>query len=151
MSPLSDIQTTSGNKYLKCDGSLYNRTVYASLFAKIGTNFGAGDGLTDFAVPNYQAAFLRGYGQAMINGQIYEGNFTTNVPQQDAIQEHRHTGQSGSYCGSNRVSQPSGGFFNGTSYPQVYTFDQTGTQSSGRSDPGETRPMNYSVYYYIKT
>ena len=150
MSPMSDIQTTSSNKYLLCDGQSVGRSSYPNLFAKIGTSFGSADSFT-FNVPNYQGAFLRGYGQAMINGQIYEGNFTVNTPQQDAIQEHKHWGQSGSYCGTNRVSQPSNGFSNGTSYPQTYNFDQTGLQSSGRSDAGETRPMNYSVYYYIKS
>lgn len=35
-----------------CDGSLISRTTYASLFAIIGTKFGAGDGTTTFALPD---------------------------------------------------------------------------------------------------
>ena len=150
MSPLSDIQTTSSNKYLLCDGQSVGRSSYPNLFAKIGTTFGSTDPFS-FSIMNYQGAFLRGYGQAMINGQIYEGNFTVNTPQQDAIQEHRHWGQTGSYCGSNRASGVTNAFSSGGFYPQTYNFDQTGLQSTGRIDSGETRPMNYSVYYYIKS
>jgi microcystin-dependent protein len=38
--------------WLLCDGSLVSRTTYASLFAAIGTRYGAGDGSTTFALPN---------------------------------------------------------------------------------------------------
>lgn len=48
--------------YLICDGSAVSRTEYADLFAAIGTTFGAGDGSTTFALPNLQAAFIRGAG-----------------------------------------------------------------------------------------
>jgi len=150
MSPMSDIQTTSGNKYLLCDGQSVGRSSYPNLFAKIGTTFGSADPFS-FNVPNYQGAFLRGYGQQIVSGQIYEGNYTVNTAQQDAIQEHKHWGQAGSYCGTNRVSQASNAFANGGFFPGTYNFDQTGLQSSGRSDAGETRPMNYCVFYYIKS
>lgn len=36
--------------WLLCDGSAVSRTTYASLFAAIGTAFGAGDGATTFNV-----------------------------------------------------------------------------------------------------
>lgn len=42
------------SNYLWCDGSLYSRTTYAGLFAAIGTAYGAGDGSTTFAVPDYR-------------------------------------------------------------------------------------------------
>lgn len=37
--------------YLLCNGATVSRTTYAALFAAIGTVFGAGDGVTTFAVP----------------------------------------------------------------------------------------------------
>lgn len=45
---------TSGLSYglLPCDGSAVSRTTYAKLFAKIGTQFGVGDGSTTFNVPD---------------------------------------------------------------------------------------------------
>ena len=42
---------------LACDGTAVSRTTYARLFAKIGTNFGVGDGSTTFNVPDMDARF----------------------------------------------------------------------------------------------
>lgn len=53
---------TAPEGYLICDGSAVSRTEYADLFAAVGTTFGAGDGTTTFALPNLQAAFIRGAG-----------------------------------------------------------------------------------------
>lgn len=38
--------------YLLCNGADYNRLTYAALFARIGTVFGAGNGVDTFNVPN---------------------------------------------------------------------------------------------------
>ena len=54
--------TTPPDGYLVCNGSVISRTDYADLFSVIGTTFGAGDGTTTFALPNLQAAFIRGAG-----------------------------------------------------------------------------------------
>ena len=48
--------------FLKCDGSAVSRTLYAKLFAAIGTKFGAGDGSATFALLDLRAAFIRGAG-----------------------------------------------------------------------------------------
>ena len=53
---------TAPEGYLICNGSAVCRTEYADLFAAIGTTFGTGDGSTTFALPNLQAAFIRGAG-----------------------------------------------------------------------------------------
>lgn len=37
--------------YLPCDGSAISRSLYAELFAAIGTTYGAGDGTTTFNLP----------------------------------------------------------------------------------------------------
>ena len=37
--------------YLKCDGSAISRTIFADLFAVIGTTYGVGDGSTTFNLP----------------------------------------------------------------------------------------------------
>ena len=39
--------------YLLCNGTAVSRTTYATLFALIGTTFGAGDTTTTFNIPNY--------------------------------------------------------------------------------------------------
>ncbi len=39
-------------RYLECDGSAISRTTYAGLFTAIGTQYGAGDGVNTFNIPN---------------------------------------------------------------------------------------------------
>lgn len=47
--------------YLFCNGATVSRTVYAGLYAKIGTKYGSGDGSTTFNLPDFRGCFLRGY------------------------------------------------------------------------------------------
>ena len=152
MSPLSDIQTTSGNKYLLCNGSNVSRTTYATLFGKIGTTFGAGDNSTTFSLPNYQGLFFRGMGSQTINGTIYTGVAVNNA-QQDTVQNHTHLPQSGSYLQTTNSSSSTGGY--GSQFPatkpNTSNFDNTGLMASGRNNTDETRPVNVGIYYYIKT
>lgn len=44
--------STAPSGYLICDGSAVSRTTYSSLFAAIGTSYGAGDGSTTFNLPD---------------------------------------------------------------------------------------------------
>jgi len=46
--------STPPEGWLICDGSAISRTTYASLFNKIGTTYGAGDGSTTFNIPNFK-------------------------------------------------------------------------------------------------
>jgi hypothetical protein len=54
--PAGSVQTFAGNTaplgYLVCDGAAVSRTVYANLFAAIGTLYGAGNGSTTFNLPD---------------------------------------------------------------------------------------------------
>ena len=47
--------------WLLCDGSAVSRTTYATLYAVIGTTWGAGDTTTTFNVPDLRGQFVRGY------------------------------------------------------------------------------------------
>ena len=38
--------------FLECDGAAVSRSTYATLFAAVGTTYGAGDGASTFNVPN---------------------------------------------------------------------------------------------------
>lgn len=55
-----------GNWFL-CNGQALSRKTYSELYAIIGTNFGAGDGVTTFNLPDYRGKFLRGYGGDSLN------------------------------------------------------------------------------------
>lgn len=46
--------------WLHCDGSAIDRTIYADLFAAIGTTFGSGDGETTFNIPNLRGRNIIG-------------------------------------------------------------------------------------------
>ena len=52
--------TTLPDGYLLCNGALVSRTTYADLFAVIGATYGAGDGKTTFALPDYRDRVLQG-------------------------------------------------------------------------------------------
>jgi microcystin-dependent protein len=44
--------TAADTGFLLCDGSAVSRTTYSTLFGKIGTRWGVGDGVTTFNLPN---------------------------------------------------------------------------------------------------
>lgn len=50
----------AGLRVLVADGSTVSRVTYARLFAAIGTRYGAGDGATTFALPDWRGLFFRG-------------------------------------------------------------------------------------------
>lgn len=52
--------TTIPSGWLLCDGSAVSRTTYASLYACIGTTYGAGNGSTTFNLPNLVDKFVEG-------------------------------------------------------------------------------------------
>jgi len=62
--PTGAIQAFGGSSaptgYFICNGAAINRTTYATLFAVIGENYGAGDGATTFNVPDLRGNFPRG-------------------------------------------------------------------------------------------
>jgi microcystin-dependent protein len=49
--------------WLLCDGSAVSRTTYASLFAAVGINFGGGDGITTFNLPDLRGRTIIGVGK----------------------------------------------------------------------------------------
>jgi len=53
--------TAAPGGWLLCDGSAVSRTTYSTLFALIGTAYGAGDGSTTFNVPDLRGRSCVGY------------------------------------------------------------------------------------------
>ena len=80
-------QSANNAGWLKCNGQPVSRTTYAKLFAKIGTNFGAGDGSTTFNLPDIRGRWVRGWddGKGIDTGRVA---FTT---QASAVHSHTHT------------------------------------------------------------
>lgn len=63
------------------DGALKSRTVDAALFAAIGTKYGAGDGVTTFALPDAGTRFKRAAGDGLPVG----------TKQAQQLPDHTHT------------------------------------------------------------
>lgn len=79
--------------WLHCDGSAIDRTIYADLFAAIGTTFGAGDGETTFNIPNLRGRNIIGLSSSETDFDVLgetggEKRHTLTIPEMPA---HTHT------------------------------------------------------------
>ncbi len=72
--------------YFICDGSAVSRTTYSSLFAIIGTTFGAGNGTTTFNLPDLRQRFPLGKASSGTGNAL--GATGGNI-------DHSHTGVTG--------------------------------------------------------
>lgn len=122
--------------FVKCNGTLLNRVTYGALFSAIGTTFGAGDGSTTFALPDYRGEFIR----CLDDGKGVDPGRTLNMWQAQSIEYHNHAiwgdvhdgvGGSGRFptCSQNGLEA------------WVYT------ELSGTS---ETKPRNYPLLACMK-
>lgn len=76
---------TAPSGYLICDGRAVSRTEYADLFKAIGTNFGSGDGLTTFNIPDY-----RGRVPVGLDGSDVDFDTIGKKLGSKELQEHSH-------------------------------------------------------------
>lgn len=125
--------------YLKANGDLVSRTTYASLFAAIGTTFGAGDGSTTFKLPDLRGEFVRGYddGRGVDSGRVF-GNGQT-----DEFKTHSHnTDNITVFSGNTPATSVVGAF-------QTIATNG-GSEATSFSGGTETRPRNVALLYVIK-
>lgn len=125
--------TTVPFGWLKANGAAVSRTVYANLFALIGTTYGAGDGRTTFNLPDLRGEFIRSWddGRTVDNGRVI-GSW-----QADEFRSHSHGIGVKSMSDTDRGSN--------TSTVSIDTVGQT--------DPAggiETRPRNIALLACIK-
>jgi microcystin-dependent protein len=133
--------------WLKANGALVSRTTYSSLFAVIGTTYGAGDGSTTFALPDMRGEFPRGWddGRSVDSGRVF------GSAQSAAFASHTHSGVYGvnfGYSASNGVPLSTG--TDGNFSPRLVkygTSDQSLTNSEGGT---ETRSRNIALLACIK-
>jgi len=124
--------------WLLCNGSLYGRAALdpspqPNLFSVIGITYGAGDGLTNFAVPDLRGMFVRGFD----NGRGIDPLRVFGTTQADAFKSHNHSGNTGtesvghthSFSGTTGVDSPD--------HFHDYTVTGfTNTRSNGSSPTG---------------
>jgi len=158
--------TTVPSGYEKCNGQALSRTVYADLFAEIGTAFGAGDGSTTFNVPDLRGEFVRGWDDS--RGVDSGRNFAT--AQSDQNKQHNHSASATSTVtdpGHNHVYIDQQAHNEGyrpwkagdndcgqrnKNTSNAFTGISVSTSVSVANDGGnEARPRNIAMMYVIKT
>lgn len=143
--------TSTPTGYLRCDGTVYSRTTYSTLFTAISTSYGIGDGSTTFNVPDMRGMFPRGVDEGSGNdpdsgsrSNSYGGNTGDNVGsiQGWQYQEHGHP---------LAISNTAGGQISGvagsvTGFPPIYDTPNAIQISGGN----QTNPINTYFYFIIK-
>lgn len=123
--------STAPTGWLKCNGAAISRTTYATLFAAIGTTYGAGDGGTTFNVPDLRGEFVRGWDDSRgVDSGRSLGSF-----QADEFKSHTHTFAGSVASGGEGRSDRDG---------------SRATKTTNATGGNETRPRNISMLYCIK-
>ena len=104
-----------------CNGALYGRTALdpspqPNLFGVIGTTYGAGDGLTTFAVPDLRGMFVRGFD----NGRGLDPLRVFGTDQTFAVESHNHGGNTGNQSVGH--THPFSGTTGGQSIDHVHNY-----------------------------
>jgi microcystin-dependent protein len=146
--------STAPGGWLVADGSAVSRTTYATLFAVIGTVFGAGNGSTTFNLPDLRGQFIRGIdnGRGCDTGRVFGSS------QQDMIECHQHVipwGENSTSCFGQTNQNIYRGIATGQDFDNRWYYSNNGTNFDGTLNPAgvigcETRPMNVAMLPCIK-
>lgn len=143
--------TTPPTGFLSCNGAAVSRATYASLFAAIGTTYGAGNGSTTFAVPDLRGEFVRG----LDDGRGIDPSRAVGSAQAQEVENHGHPYRASYAAQGGAQSSSTGGFMhytNTVSTRTSFTGTPTNTQGQGIGGSGgvETRPRNVALLACIK-
>lgn len=134
----------AGN-WLWCNGAAVSRTTYATLFAAIGTTWGAGDGSTTFNVPDLRRRTLVGSGGTSTgtlgNAVGSTGGAETHTLSTSEMPNHVHVG-----LGTTTVNLTSGG----TGYGLGASGATQNTSSAGSGAAHNNIQPSAVVAYWIK-
>ena len=163
--PTGSVYTFAGSTvptgWLKCNGALLSRTTYASLFAVIGTTYGAGDGSTTFALPDLRGEFVRGAD----DGRGVDAGRVLGSAQAGQNASHTHAASASPAGGHSHVFENlarAADQDRGVGNASLWSIDNTATQTTSavgdhihavtvNADGGnESRPRNVAMHYIIK-
>jgi len=156
VSPSGEIKmwptATAPTGFLLCTGAAVSRTIYAALFAVIGTTFGAGDGTTTFNLPDFDNRFPVGAGDLYSVAATGGSKDAIVVSHTHTATDsgHTHTSAGGIEVGSGANA------YSGNNNRNADTNTGTGTAnitvaSAGESGTNKNLPPYLSVYFIIKT
>lgn len=133
------LRLTVPANYLVASGQAVNRSEFATLFNRVGTLYGSGDGSNTFNLPNFNGLFLRA---SSSNNFITVSGSSTNASGylSSATARHVHTRANVYYTSGGDNTPTGGGFY----LPPGNT--PSSTSSVGGS---ETRHRNLTVLYYV--
>jgi hypothetical protein len=134
--------------YLPCNGAYYNTTSFPKLYQAIGTIYGSSSG--KFAVPNFNAVFLRGSGSQTVNGRTYSAPNMGSIAS-DTVGQTTSSNQfvnNVSTNSQNFLVNASGLF--GINLGQAVTSVNTSKSSDSIGSGSETAPVHTSIQYFIK-
>lgn len=144
------------NGWLKANGQAVSRTTYASLFAAIGTTYGAGNGTTTFNLPDLRAEFVRGLddGRGLDSGRAIGSSqkgslisYDPTVASPVATGLHT-TGSDANIRSDLGLDIPASSAL----YPNADVIAASGAATYAVSDAaGVARPRNVALLYCIKT
>lgn len=157
--------TVAPSGWLMCDGNAIDRTVFASLFATIGTTYGNGDGSTTFNLPDFRGRFARymdnmgtpAGAASRDTGRVLGATAQTQTTAKNGLT----TVSAGAHAhGVNARPATTGGAFfdgvtntaSGTSFlSSVLVTDSQGAHTHTIAGDAETRPINLACNRIIKT
>ena len=134
---------TAPDGYLLCNGQAVSRTLYANLFAVLGTTFGEGDGSTTFNLPDLRSRFIKGKEDSETLGQLNEAGLP-NITGEASLEGNSRTGA------FKDKGSDSGQLHDGWKYQNtIISFSAADSNPIyGASDT--VTPKNISVNWFIK-
>ena len=141
--------------WLKANGAAVSRTVYAKLFAAVGTRFGAGDGYSTFNLPDLRGEFPRFWddGRGIDIGRVL-GSFQSDAVQKwEAVftyqraQVHGVEKREGAFMLESEHDR--GTALEGSSWATSHAHIGPSVNNAARTAP-ETRPRNIALLACIK-
>lgn len=147
---------TAPTGFLLCTGAAVSRTIYAALFAVIGTTFGAGDGTTTFNIPDFDNRFAVGAGDLYSVG-------ATGGSKDAVLVSHTHTatvtdpGHDHDIGSGYNTSSVDNQFINAQNYNgekssrSATTGITVANSTEGESGTNKNLPPYLGIYFIIKT
>jgi microcystin-dependent protein len=161
---------TAPVNWLLCDGTAVSRTTYSSLFAAVGTSYGAGDGTTTFNLPDLRGRVPVGKNGGSFGTLGATGGAETVALDGNNLPAHTHTfsgttSSDGNHAhnyttnqsnaqfstgGGTGMDRPSQLVNNGTTTTNgAHTHTYSGTTSSAGSGTAHNNLQPYQVVNYI--